>query len=157
MQQSQLAAFPRSGRSWSLHGIHFPGLTKLGVAPSTLHPPVVTTSPQIDITFPPGVKLLPSLKNGFVVRGTTTAAATISATVSISKATSKKLKLGGKALVVASATGRFGAGGFSLEFKPAKRLRAKLGRAKRLPLRLAGTAVGEGGTTSFARTITLKR
>ncbi|HEV2812152.1 MAG TPA: hypothetical protein VGW10_02770, partial [Solirubrobacteraceae bacterium] len=125
--------------------------------PPAAAPPAPAAAPRIAISFPSGVKLLPSLKNGFVVSGTTSTAATIVATVSISKATAKKLKLGTKAVVVAKATGRFGAGGFSLTFKPAKRLRARLARARRLPLILKGTATGPGGTTTFTNSIALKR
>ena len=81
----------------------------------------------------------------------------MTARVSVSKATAKKLKLGKKTMVIAKASGRFGAGGFSLNFKPAKKLRKKLARAKKLPLLLKGTATGAGGTTTFTKSIALKR
>ena len=122
------------------------------VVPPALGPPVIA------ITFPKGVKLLPSLKNGFVVSGTTSTAAAISGTVSISAATARKLKLGRRELKLASAKGQFGAGGFSLEFKVARKLRKKLGKAKVLPLLLRGTAVGPTGERArFSKTISLRR
>ena len=113
--------------------------------------------PRIAISFPSGVKLLPSLKNGFVVSGTTSAAAKIAATVTVPAATAKKLKLGAKAVVVGRADGQFGAGGFSLNFKPAAKYRKKLAKARKLSLLLTGTATGTGGTTSFTQSIALRR
>ncbi len=116
--------------------------------------PAPGSDPVVTIAFPSGVKLQPSLKNGFIVPIAVDQAATLSAKLILGKKDAKKYGLGKKAITVSKATGQGGADS-ALEFKFKKAVAKKLKKAKKLKLLLEVTARGADGQSTSTQTLTL--
>jgi hypothetical protein len=106
----------------------------------------------IAVRFPRGVKLLPSLSNGFVVGIVLDRAASLTGTVTVSAKDARRYRLGRRALVVGRASEPTRTGESGLEFKIARKYRRKLRRARRLRLALTVVAREAGGAKTTRRT-----
>lgn len=127
-----------------------------GPAPAPA-PSSTAAGPAVGIRFPSGVRLRPSLSNGWIVGGTVAAPATLKGKVTLGARDARRYGLGRKAVVVARTTEVVAAAGeFGLEFKPSRRIARKLRRARRLTFALAVEAIGaDGGRSVTKRSITL--
>lgn len=105
-------------------------------------------APVITIAFPKGVKLKPSLANGFVVAAGADQAAALSGRVILSAKDAKKYGLGKKARVIATDKVANGGPDTLLEFKVSKSVAKKLKAAKKLTLLLEVTAKRADGVKS---------
>ena len=131
-------------------------------APTAGTAPAATTSPAgavgISVRFPRGVKLLPSLSNGFVVGVVLDRTASLTGTVKVSATDARRYGLGRRAVVVGRASEPARTGQSGLEFKVAGKYRRKLRRARRLRLALTVVArEASGARTTRRTTITLSR
>lgn len=112
----------------------------------------------IKLSFPRGVKLLPSLSNGFVVGAGVSQAASLTGTATLSAADAKRYGLGKKAKVIARAKVQNADADSGLEFVPSRSVAKKLRKAKKLTLTIDAVATTPAGATSRAtKKVTLKR
>jgi hypothetical protein len=102
-------------------------------------------SPAVQIAWPSGVLLKPSLSSGVVVRIVLDQPATLSGKLVLSAKDAKKYGLGKRAVVISKATSPLGASDPALEFTFKKSVARKLKRAKKLKLKLQVTAANAGG------------
>lgn len=117
--------------------------------------PGARSAPAITISFPSGVKLQPSLKNGFVVPVTVDQAATLSGKLILGRKDAKRYGLGKKAVTVSKAT-TAGGSDSAFEFRFKKAVAKRLRKAKKLKFTLEVTATAADGTKSTAsQTLTL--
>ena len=128
-------------------------------APAAAPPSAPAAGPVgITVRFPRGVKLLPSLSNGFVVGVVLDRTAALTGTVRVSAKDARRYGLGRRAVVVGRASEPARSGQSGLEFKIATKYRRKLRRARRLALVLDVVAREASGATSRKRTrISLSR
>jgi hypothetical protein len=130
-----------------------------GAAPTTQTQPTApaTQAPAaggvgITVRFPRGVKLRPSLSNGFVVGIVLDRPAALTGTVTVPAKDARRLRLGRRAVIVGRASEPARSGQSGLEFKIARKYRRKLGRARRLSLVLDVVAREASGATTKRRT-----
>jgi hypothetical protein len=108
-------------------------------------------SPVATVSFPKGVKLRPSLGNGWIVGGTVAGPTTLTGTVTLAAKDAKRYGLGRRAKVIARATETLDAAGeFGLEFKPGTRVARKHKRARKLTfaLHIVSRVAGAGPSTT---------
>ena len=130
---------------------------KTPATPATPAPEPTTVVPlTIKVAIPSGVKLLPSLRNGFVVGGGANGPAKLVGTIALRAADAKRYGVRG---AVARARSTVAADGrWSLNFKPSRKAAAKLKRARRVAFRLTLVATDAAGkATTTKRTLTLVR
>ena len=101
--------------------------------------------PAITIAFPKGMKLQPSLTNGFVVAAAVDQASTLSGKLILSAKDAKKYGLGKKARTIASDKVSNAGADALLEFKVSKSVAKKLKGLKKLSLLLDVTATRTDG------------
>lgn len=109
--------------------------------------PGPAVKPVVTIAFPKGVKLQPSLKNGFIVAAGVDQASTVSGRVILSAKDAKKYGLGDKARAIATDKLANAGADALLEFKVSKSVAKKLKSAKKLSLLLEVTAKRADGVT----------
>lgn len=108
-------------------------------------------APAITISFPKGVLLKPSLKNGFVVGVAVDQPAALAGKVTLAAKDAKRYGLGKRARVIARDTWPTGGADSALEFKPSKAVARKLRKAKKLKLLLVVKATRADGVSSTAK------
>jgi hypothetical protein len=101
--------------------------------------------PVLAVSFPKGVKLKPSLTNGFFVGFSVDRAIALSAKLILSAKDAKKYGLGKKALTVSKATAAGGVPDSAFGFKFKKAVAKKLKKAKSLKFLLEVTGAGYPG------------
>jgi hypothetical protein len=120
------------------------------VDPGPVDPGGPAGKPVVTIAFPKGVKLQPSLANGFVVGAGVDQLSTLSGKVILSAKDAKKYGLGKKARTIATAKATNAGPDTLLEFKVSKSIAKKLKSAKKLSLLLDVTAKRADGVTGKA-------
>jgi hypothetical protein len=148
----------RSGTWTARSGAAAPAATQQPQTPAAGTP--AAAAPAVRLGAPKRVRLAGALRSGFAVPATLAAAAApVTAQAVVSAKEAKRLKLGRRAVVLATArVARAAAGTVTLKFRPRAAVVRKLRRARSVKVALRVTTKGVDGATSTASSVlTLRR